>query len=100
MTELAPWCASSSIFLSTTFCGSTTKKPIAWSIRCWTAGEEEHVDGNVLISHIRSEPGLRGELPATSAEGLLLNHALKRFGAKRHKERPAHFGWPLEFAWL
>src|SRR5689334_19175369 len=45
MIALAPWCASLSIFLSTTFCGSTTKKPIAWSIRCWTAGEEEHADG-------------------------------------------------------
>src|SRR5579864_785770 len=46
MIARARWCASLSTFLSIMSCASTTKKPIAWSTRCWTAGEEERADGN------------------------------------------------------
>src|SRR6478672_8251198 len=91
----------------------------------------------IIHPKLSSEPGVRGELPATSIEVALVDkcsqavwseatelstrnsaaspacaasclpqaqkwlwsiNALKRFGAKRQNERPAHFGWPLEFA--
>jgi hypothetical protein len=46
------------------------------------------------IEHTSSEPDLRGELPATSAELPLVEIALKRCGAKRQekRKRPAHIG--------
>src|SRR5436309_1664502 len=104
MTEPARWCASSSIFPLSTSCGNTTARPIAWSTRCWTAGEEQHADGDhttellppkqvasvVVYSsalpgnviHVScSEPDLRGELHATSAGISLVDDQLKRFGA-------------------
>src|SRR5437868_13948991 len=96
MTEPVRWCASWSTFPLSTFCGNTTARPIAWSIRCSTAGGEENADGGhatelfpsepvasvvVYLSALPGnlipvscrEPDLRGELHATSAETALVD---------------------------
>jgi len=47
---------------------------------------------DMLTTSSSSEPGLRGELSASSAELSLVEIVLKRFGAKRHNKRPALIG--------
>src|ERR1051325_4812263 len=62
------WCASLTIFLLITFCGSTTGKLTAWSTRCWTAAEEEHPDDNEAAKFCyRNEMGAGGWLFARCA---------------------------------
>src|SRR6476646_261397 len=64
------WYASWIIFLSITFCGSTTRKPTLWSIRSWTAGEEEHANGDHATELCqRNKMGACGRILARSAPG-------------------------------